>query len=356
MNENLRQKNELLLRFEKIKSELKIEQKRHEKTVLEKELSRPELWRDQQKSQKVVAKLKAIKEILDSIDLLEKLFADQSASFEQIKNLLNQLEIKMLFSNKYDHNQAYMTISAGTGGTDAQDWAAILLRMYLKFSDKMAWKSQILAKNPGEEAGIKNVSLHITGDMAYGYLKAEAGVHRLVRKSPFNAKSLRQTSFTLVDVTPEINNPQVEIKDEDLKIETFRSRGAGGQSVNTTDSAVRITHLPTKISVSCQNERSQLQNKETALKILKSKLAQLGDEKHLEELDKARGEVKTAKWGNQIRSYVFDPYKLVKDHRTDYEETNVNKVLDGEIKNFIIKFLRKEENVRSSQRAISSSE
>ena len=202
-------------------------------------------------------------------------------------------------------------------------------------------KAKVLSKTSGGEAGIKNASLYVSGELAYGYLKAEAGVHRLVRKSPFNSKNLRQTSFALVEVTPEVTDKEIEIKDEDIKIDTFRASGHGGQSVNTTDSAVRITYLPAKISVSCQNERSQLQNKQTAMKILKSKIAKIKEEQKEQEIENIQGEVKTAKWGNQIRSYVFDPYRLVKDHRTNYEEKNVGKVLDGDIKQFIESFLKK---------------
>jgi peptide chain release factor 2 len=340
MNETTNQNDKLRLRFEKIKSELAVVQKKQEKTALEKQLSNPQLWRDQKKSQEVIAKLKSIKEELDLVAVIDQEFQNDSNNLEELKKLVDDLEIKTLFSGKYDHNNAYLTISAGTGGTDAQDWAGILLRMYLRFIEKMGWKGQILSKNTGLEAGIKNVSIFVIGDLAYGYLKAEAGVHRLVRRSPFNAKALRQTSFALVEATPEIENPQIEIKEDDLKIDTFRSKGAGGQSVNTTDSAVRITHLPSKIFVTCQNERSQIQNKETALKILKSRLTQNEDQKREKEIDKARGEIKTAKWGNQIRSYVFDPYKLVKDHRTDYEEKDVGKVLDGDIKSYILKYLK----------------
>lgn len=341
MSNNDDQKTDLSNRFAEIKSNLDVDQKRQQKQKLEAELNSPEIWKDRSKADNVVQKLKSINTDLELIDGVESQLSSQNPDLDSIKKDIDQLEIKSLFRGQYDKNNAYLTISAGTGGTDAQDWSEMLLRMYLRFAQKMAWKAEILTKVAGGEAGIKNASIHVAGDLAYGYLKGEAGVHRLVRKSPFNAKNLRQTSFALVEVTPEIENiKDINIKDSDLKIETFRASGPGGQGVNTTDSAVRITHLPTKISVSCQNERSQLQNKETALKILKSKLVQLHEQKRDQELETARGEIKTAKWGNQIRSYVFDPYTLVKDHRTDYEEREVGKVLDGDIERFINQYLK----------------
>jgi len=340
MKESPEIKSEIEKKFEEIKSGLDIDAKRSEKQELEAKLNSPDIWKDRPKADKIVRDLKAVTSDLELVDDIDSQLSNKNPDYSKIKAEIDQLETKTLFSGKYDAGNAYLSISAGTGGTDAQDWAEILLRMYLRFAEKMNWKTQILSKIAGGEAGIKNAQVYIFGNLAYGYLKNEAGVHRLVRRSPFNANNLRQTSFALVEVTPEIEKSNVEIKEDDLKIDTFRSSGHGGQSVNTTDSAVRVTHLPTKISVSCQNERSQLQNKETALKILKSKLTQVEEEKRGAELEAARGEIKAAKWGNQIRSYVFDPYKLVKDHRTDHKEKDVGKVLDGNIEDFIVKYLK----------------
>jgi len=345
MNKENNEKAALKEKFAQIESDLDIQNKRNQKSDLETKLNSPDIWKDRRKADEVVHKLKSVNANLELINEVESQFASKNPDLAKLKKSLKELEIKTLFTGTHDKNNAYLTISAGTGGTDAQDWAKMLLRMYLRFIEQMGWKANILNRVSGGEAGIKNASLYVSGELAYGYLKAEAGVHRLVRKSPFNAKNLRQTSFALVEVTPEVEDKEVEIKDEDLKIDTFRSSGHGGQSVNTTDSAVRITHLPTKISVSCQNERSQLQNKQTAMKILKSKLVQIEEKEKEQEIENVRGEIKTAKWGNQIRSYVFDPYKLVKDHRTDYEEKDVGNVLGGKIKNFIEKYLKSNVNL-----------
>lgn len=255
------------------------------------------------------------------------------------KFLKNEFQIYM--SGKYDSANAIMTIRAGAGGVDAQDWAEMLLRMYLRYAERKGYKTQMIQDSRGEEAGIKSATFNISGKYVYGYLKHEAGVHRLVRLSPFNADNLRQTSFASVEVLPEIvDNSEVEIKDEEIRIDTYRSSGAGGQHVNKTDSAVRITHIPTGIVVACQNERSQMQNKEEAMNMLRSKLYTLKreeEEKHKMEL---RGEHKSAEWGNQIRSYVLHPYKMVKDHRTKLETANAEGVLDGDIDDFIEERLR----------------
>lgn len=313
---------------EKLAKLLNIEAKKNRLIEIEKEMAKADFWNDREKANQVAK---------DYSDLKQEIGEFEAADTDE---KLAKLEVLTLFSGKYDAHNAILEISAGTGGVEAQDWAEMLLRMYLRYAEKKALKSAILNKNMGTEAGIKNATIVISGKNAYGLLKSESGVHRLVRQSPFNAQHLRQTSFALVDVTPEIESPkELEIRDEDLRIDTFRSSGHGGQSVNTTDSAVRITHLPSKIVVAVQNERSQLQNKETAMKILRSKLAVLQSEEHEAEVASAKGETKQAAWGNQIRSYVLHPYKMVKDHRTNFENKEAEKVLDGDLDNFIKSYL-----------------
>ncbi|MBI2476666.1 peptide chain release factor 2 [Candidatus Uhrbacteria bacterium] len=288
----------------------------------------------------------------DDIQTLEALIEEATANDEptlheceaqlaQLEQQFSALEIQTLFTGKYDGNHAIMSIHAGAGGADAQDWAEILLRMFLRFAERMGWKAAVLSETRGTEAGIKSVTIRVQGARAYGYLKAEAGVHRLVRQSPFNADALRQTSFALVDVIPELeDDADIKINPDELRIDTFMSGGHGGQSVNTTYSAVRIVHIPTGITVQCQNERSQAQNKETALKVLRGKLLQRKLEEQQQELQALRGQVVSADWGNQIRSYVLHPYKMVKDHRTGYETSAPDDVLNGNLMPFIEAFLR----------------
>ncbi|KKW15191.1 MAG: Peptide chain release factor 2 [Parcubacteria group bacterium GW2011_GWC2_49_9] len=267
---------------------------------------------------------------------------DIEKKVKELTDEFRQLEFFLLFSDTYDQRNAILAVHAGAGGTDAQDWAAMLLRMLLRFADRKSWHVRLLDKSVGQEAGIKSATIEVRGRWAYGHLRSEAGVHRLVRISPFDAEKMRHTSFALVEVLPELEDIEevVKIADKDLRIDTFMSSGAGGQSVNTTYSAVRVVHIPTGITVSCQNERSQQQNRETALKILKSKLHKLELEKQQEEKRKLRGEYQSAEWGSQIRSYVLQPYQMVKDHRTKYEEKNPDAVLDGKLDGFIESYLR----------------
>ena len=324
---NLEEKKEKLAKL------LNIETKKNRLIKIEGEMAKPDFWADREKGNQIAK---------DYADLKDEIGKFESADNEE---KLKDLEVLTLFSGKYDLNNAILEISAGTGGVEAQDWAEMLLRMYLRYAERKGLKAEIIDKNSATEAGIKNATVIIKGHHAFGLLKSESGVHRLVRQSPFNAQHLRQTSFALVDVTPEIESPkELEIKDEDLRIDTFRASGHGGQSVNTTDSAVRITHEPTKIVVAVQNERSQLQNKETAMKILRSKLAILQSQEHKTEVASAKGETKQAAWGNQIRSYVLHPYKMVKDHRTNFESKDAEEVLDGSIDEFIQSYLEWDQN------------
>lgn len=270
-----------------------------------------------------------------------RLLEEINNKYKELYNLFAHKEIEVLLAGKYDVNNAILTIHAGTGGTDAQDWAEMLMRMYLRYIERMNWKAKIIDKISGSEAGIKSTTIKVRGNYAYGYLNTESGTHRLVRLSPFDADHSRHTSFALVEVLPEIEDEkEIIINPKDIKIDTFKSSGAGGQHVNVTDSAVRITHIPTNITVSCQNERSQLQNKESALKVLKSKLLELEIKKTEQEREKEKGDYKEAKWGNQIRSYVLHPYQMVNDHRTNYKVKNAQNVLDGKINDFIDIYLK----------------
>jgi peptide chain release factor 2 len=263
------------------------------------------------------------------------------ADIEKLTGLLDKLELELAFSGGYDARNAILQIHAGAGGTESQDWAEMLLRTYLRWAERRGFKAEILDETRGEEAGIKNVTVGISGEYAFGYLKSEHGVHRLVRLSPFDSDHARHTSFVLVEVMPEAEeNVDVKIAPEDLKIDTFRSSGAGGQNVQKVSSAVRITHIPTGIVVTCQTERSQLQNKAIATKILYSRILEMELEKQAEERAKLKGKRIEAGWGNQIRSYVLHPYKMVKDHRTEYETSNTEAVLNGELDGFITAYLR----------------
>ena len=329
---------------------------------VESEMSKPEAWKEQEKIKVESLKLKGLKNKLEGWDDLKKEVddlleiaqmdeKDQAVSLrEEAEERLGELEKKfeemefdVLLSGKYDERNVIMAIHAGAGGVDAMDWSAMLLRMYLRYAEKKGWKTRILDESRGAEAGIKSVTLEIKGPYAYGYLKSEYGVHRLVRISPFDAEKMRHTSFALVEVLPEIqeiDEKEIVVRPEDLRIDTYLSSGHGGQSVQTTYSAVRIVHLPTKIMVTCQNERSQAQNKETALKILKAKLLQLEQEKQQKEKQKLRGEFKSAEWGSQIRSYVLHPYHQVKDLRTGFETDDPDKVLEGNLDELVEAYLK----------------
>ncbi|NLC94644.1 MAG: peptide chain release factor 2 [Bacilli bacterium] len=317
-------------------------------------------WNNQREAKKVIDQKNYLTEKLETfqgikhkvedievgIDLYEDsedvdLLKDIEKLVKQLEKEINQFEISILLSGPYDQNNAILEIHPGAGGTESQDWAEMLLRMYMRYAERMNFKVEVLDYLAGEEAGIKSVTLLIKGLNAYGYLKSEQGVHRLIRISPFDASGRRHTSFVSVDVIPEFDEDiEVEVKEEDLRIDTFRSSGAGGQHVNTTDSAVRITHLPTGIVVTCQNERSQIANREAAMRMLKAKLYKIELEKQQEELMSLRGEQKEIGWGSQIRTYTFHPYSLVKDHRTNTETGNIQAVMDGEIDDFIFDYLK----------------
>jgi len=300
---------------------------------------------------KEIQEIEEIENKLGNLEELAKMYGIEPASSADKKEIekeileieknINALEFKTLFSGEYDRNDAIINIMSGAGGVDAQDWSEMLLRMYLKWAQINNFKAKLMDETRGQEAGIKSATLEISGSFAYGYLKSEAGVHRLVRLSPFNADNLRQTSFALVEIMPVISEmKEVLINPQDLRVDVYRSSGAGGQSVNTTDSAVRITHIPTGVVAACQNERSQLQNKEQAMKILKAKLHKKYLEEAEEEKRKLRGESLSAEWGSQIRSYVIHPYKMVKDHRTKHETAQAESVLEGNLNEFMESYLK----------------
>jgi peptide chain release factor 2 len=325
-------------------------------TALQTTMAKPDFWQDNMAAQKVVQRESKLRGQLEPWQSLQQDLTDlqelsQSGDAALQKELAaqlagaqkqyNALKHELQFSGRYDGRDAILRLSAGVGGTDAQDWTQMLERMYVRWAEKSGMKAEVIEESAGEEAGLKSAVITISGPHAYGKLRSEHGVHRLVRLSPFNADSLRQTSFALVEVLPQIDAPEDLVVDEkDLKIDVFRAGGHGGQSVNTTDSAVRVTHLPTNIVVSIQNERSQLQNKETAMKILRSKLAQLQLEQHKDQLSDIKA-TKSADWGAQIRNYVLHPYTLVKDTRTGYEEHDAQKVLDGSLDGFMQAFLNR---------------
>jgi len=331
---------------------------------IEEQIEDPAFWNDPEAAQSVLKKKKGLETKVEKYAALEKGFEDIeelivlaeemedeeeaeaiAESFKDLQNQLEELKLDTLLDGKYDHNNAIISVHAGTGGVDAMDWAQMLYRMYVRWAEKKGYKVTLVDMQDDTEAGIKSATLIVEGENAYGYLKNEKGVHRLVRISPFNAAGKRQTSFAALEVMPEIEDDMtVEIDPEDLRIDTYRSSGAGGQHVNKTDSAIRITHLPTHIVVTCQNERSQHQNKEMAMKILASKLLELKEQEHKENLKELKGDFSLITWGSQIRSYVFQPYTMVKDHRTGAEVGNVNAVMDGDLDYFINEKLKQKDN------------
>lgn len=331
---------------------------------LEEKMGRPDFWDDQEEAKGIITELNNIKKIVERFQELADLHDDMAVLYElideetdefvikemmpdllkAIKNLdreLQAFELDLMLDGDYDQNNAILEIHPGVGGTESQDWAEHLLRMYVRFAERQGFEVKTLDYLAGDEAGLKSVTLLIKGHNAYGYLSAERGVHRLVRISPFDSSGRRHTSFASVTVMPELeDDKEIEIKAEDLRIDTFRSGGAGGQHVNTTDSAVRITHIPTGIVVSCQSERSQIKNRATAMKMLQAKLLERQLEDQQQEVDSLRADQKEIGWGSQIRSYVFHPYSMVKDHRTNVEVGNIQAVMDGEISGFIDAYLR----------------
>ncbi len=328
----------ILSRIEKLKLTLQITAKEQRVGQIETEMNSDGFWNDEQNANIVAKELKNLQvEISKFNDIYELAqLAEDDSDLVAIEQQVIDLERLTYFNGKYDRHSAVVNFFAGAGGDDAQDWTEMLMKMYLRWAENHGFENKIVDQTRGAIAGIKGAIIEIEGSYVYGLLKGESGVHRLVRQSPFNAKSLRQTSFSLVEVMPLIENKrEVDIDEKDLKIDTFRSSGKGGQGVNTTDSAVRITHIPTNIVATCQNERSQLQNKEAAMRVLRSRLAKMLEEQHIEKINDLRGEQSDPEWGSQIRSYVLHPYKMVKDHRTDCESKDPDKVLAGEIDKFI---------------------
>ena len=346
--------------LKEVKDSLDLENKERRITELDKSMEEPGFWDDPERSTKTVREAKNLKDTVDGYKHLEQQYEDIQVMIEmgyeendpamipEIQEMLDEfvkeleeLRTKTLLSGEYDGCNAILKLNAGAGGTEAMDWCSMLYRMYQRWADKKGFTTEVLDFLDGDEAGLKSITLHVNGENAYGYLKSEKGVHRLVRISPFNAAGKRQTSFVSCDVMPDIEEDlDVEINPDDLRIDTYRSSGAGGQHINKTSSAIRITHLPTGIVVQCQNERSQFQNKDKAMQMLKAKLYLLKQQENAEKLSDIRGDVKDINFGNQIRSYVMQPYTLVKDHRTNAENGNVNAVMDGDIDLFISAYLK----------------
>jgi len=341
-----------------------IAQKEVEINKLDEEIAKDGFWDDLENSQKILQKSKGLKanvdkykKLVNEIDDLETLnilgmeeeecsvIEEIGKGIYKVRKTIEKMKLSTLLSGPYDKNNAILTLHSGAGGTEAQDWVEMLYRMYLRWAEKSGFSARELDCLPGDDAGIKSVTFIVEGENAYGYLSCEKGVHRLVRISPFDANSRRHTSFASLDVMPEITDDiNIEINPADLRVDTYRASGAGGQHVNKTESAVRITHIPTGVVVSCQMERSQIQNRETAMKMLKSKLFELKEREHLERIEDLKGDMKDIAWGSQIRSYVFHPYSMAKDHRTNFEVGNVQSVMDGELDGFIDAYLNSKVN------------
>lgn len=331
--------------------------KKEELERLEKESQKPDLWDNRDRAQRIMIRSanlrneieafeglkKRTQDILELLEIADDTMQDELVIMaEKIEADVARLELNTLLSGKYDRGNALLAIHAGAGGTDSQDWAEMLERMYLRWAEQHGYETDVLDRTVGEEAGIKSVTIGIKGNLAYGYLRPEKGVHRLVRLSPFDAANRRHTSFALVEVLPEMDDKdEIQVPVDDVKIDVYKSSGAGGQSVQKNATAVRLTHIPTGMVVTCQNERSQMQNKENAMRVLKARLLEIKQAEQEEKISELRGEYTKAEWGSQIRSYVLHPYQLVKDHRTDYEMGNTQAVLDGEIDPFIEAYLRK---------------
>ena len=346
--------------LDEIKDALDLQNKEERIIELERTMEAPGFWDDMDKAQKYMKELKNLKDSIETYNNLKSLYDDilvliemgeesedveiaeeAKNSMDEFASKIDEVKIKTLLSGEYDKYNAILKLNAGAGGTESCDWTSMLYRMYTRWAESKGFTTQVLDFLEGEEAGIKSITVQINGENAYGYLKSERGVHRLVRISPFNAAGKRQTSFASCDVMPDIEEDlDVEINDDDIRIDTYRSSGAGGQHINKTSSAIRITHLPTGIVVQCQNERSQLQNKDKAMKMLKAKLYLLKQQEEQEKKSGIRGEIKEIGWGSQIRSYVMQPYTMVKDHRTNEETGNVSSVLDGNIDQFINAYLK----------------